>query len=57
MSKRLVAAIIVGTALAALSVPAAAGPVPAACVVVDADPVHAQVGYAPDGPRGCTTLP
>jgi hypothetical protein len=32
-------------------------PVPPACVVVDQDPVHVQVGYAPNGPEDCTTLP
>jgi hypothetical protein len=32
-------------------------PVPAACVVVNATPLHAQVGYAPNGPSDCTMLP
>jgi hypothetical protein len=32
-------------------------PVPPACVVVDSAPLHAQVGYAPNGPADCTTLP
>jgi hypothetical protein len=57
MRTRLVAGIIAGAGLALLSLSASADPVPAACVVVDADPVHAQVGYAPDGPADCTTLP
>ena len=55
--KRLVAGLVVGTGLALLVVSASADPVPAACVVVNADPVHAQVGYAPNGPADCTTLP
>lgn len=56
MSKRLLAGIVVGASLGLLSLSAAAAPLPPACVVVAA-PVHAQVGYAPDGPAGCTTLP
>ncbi|HUR51890.1 MAG TPA: hypothetical protein VMZ11_07190 [Mycobacteriales bacterium] len=47
-------------ALAAVGVvplTATAAPVPPACVVVDQDPVHLQVGYAPNGPADCTTLP
>jgi hypothetical protein len=57
MSKRLVAGIVAGASLALFSFSASAAPVPAACVVVNADPVHAQVGYAPNGPADCTTLP
>jgi hypothetical protein len=30
---------------------------PPACVVVDAPPLHLQLGYAPHGPEDCTRLP
>jgi hypothetical protein len=57
MSKRLVVGILTGATLALASFTASAGPVPPACVVVDSPPLHAQVGYAPNGPADCTTLP
>lgn len=55
--KRIVAGIVVVAGLGLFAVSASADPVPPACVVVNADPVHAQVGYAPNGPSDCTTLP
>ena len=57
MGKRLVTGIVAGAALALFSLSAQADPVPSACVVVDAPPVHVQVGYAPNGPGDCTALP
>jgi hypothetical protein len=55
----LLAATVLG-GLTAAPLALAAGPVPSpppACVVVDQAPLHAQVGYAPNGPSDCTTLP
>ena len=54
--------LIVGGALvataAALTVPAVATPLPAACVVVHGpNGVTLQVGSAPHGPSDCRTLP
>lgn len=47
---------IAGIALAAPAYPAAS--VPSACVVVHGPSgATVQVGYAPKGPAGCTTLP
>ena len=57
MTKRLVVGIVAGALVAVVPLTVSAGPVPPACVVVDAPPVHAQVGYAPNGPGDCTTLP
>jgi hypothetical protein len=57
MSKRLIVGILAGASLALVSFSASAGPVPPACVVVNAAPVHVQAGYAPNGPSDCTTLP
>ena len=57
MSMRLVTGIVAAATLALVSLSAQAEPVPPACVVVDAPPVHVQVGYAPNGPGDCTALP
>jgi hypothetical protein len=44
--------------LVAPTVASAAGPVPAACVVVNGPSgLTVQVGYAPSGPADCQTLP
>jgi hypothetical protein len=60
------ARVIIGGCLvvasAVIAVPAmaapSAGPVAAACVVVNAPGgAHLQVGYAPNGPSDCTVLP
>jgi hypothetical protein len=61
------ARIVIGGSLvvakAALAVPAlaaspSAGPVPAACVVVNGPSgLQVQAGYAPNGPGDCTVLP
>ena len=57
MRTRLVVGIVAGAIVALVPLVASAGPVPPACVVVDAAPLHAQVGYAPNGPGDCTALP
>lgn len=57
MRRRLVTGIVAGAAIALFSLSAQADLVPPACVVVDAPPVHVQVGYAPKGPGDCTALP
>jgi hypothetical protein len=51
----LLGALLVG--VVTLVHPSQADPVPPACVVVDQPPLHAQVGYAPNGPADCTKLP
>jgi hypothetical protein len=56
MTLRLLAGAAVSAALV-LPLTAHADPVPPACVVVDQEPLHAQVGYAPNGPTDCTHLP
>lgn len=51
---------VAATALAgpALAAPHSTGPVPPACVVVNAPGgASVQVGYAPNGPSDCTPLP
>jgi hypothetical protein len=57
MSVRVIAGAVVGAALVLLSASSQASPVPPACVVVNAPPANVQVGYAPNGPADCTTLP
>ena len=46
-----------GAAGPALAAHSSAPPVPPACVVVNANGDTLQVGYAPDGPSDCTSLP
>lgn len=57
MSVRVIAGSIVGATLMLLAFSAKADPIPPACVVVSAPPANVQVGYAPNGPGDCTTLP
>ena len=57
MSKRLVVGGVLGLCAVLAPVAASAEPIPPACVVVDAEPVHLQAGYAPNGPSDCTSLP
>lgn len=59
LKKRLLLGLVAG--LGVLAVPVAAGasvlPSQSACVVVQGpNGVTVQVGYAPDGPSGCTAL-
>lgn len=57
MNKRLILVTVVGFSASLALLAASAEPVPPACVVVAAEPVHVQAGYAPSGPEDCTTLP
>jgi hypothetical protein len=53
--------ILLALTVAGLAVPfvgrAHAATVPAACVAGNVGPAHLQLGYAPNGPAGCTKLP
>jgi hypothetical protein len=51
----LLGALLVG--IVTLVHPSQAAPGDSPCVVVDQPPLHVQVGYAPNGPDDCTTLP
>jgi hypothetical protein len=53
------AVVATASALPAWAAAASApGPVPSACVVINGPAgANVQVGYAPIGPDGCTTLP
>lgn len=51
------AGLVTSAAFVLAPLAASAEPIPPACVVVDVAPVHAQVGYAPNGPSDCVVLP
>ena len=62
MKRKLALGAAVAAGVISLLVPLGAqadhNPVPAACVVVDAPPLHLQVGYTPHDPdTDCTHLP
>ena len=57
MRTRAVLGLVVLATLTSLAVHPSAAPLPPACVVVDQEPLHAQVGYAPNGPEDCTRVP
>ncbi len=57
MSRRALITVVAGATVALAPLSAFADPVPPACVVVNAEPVHVQAGYAPNGPSDCTSLP
>ena len=57
MRKKLALMVATAAGVIALLVPASSSAVDPACVVVDAPPLHLQVGYAPTGPDGCVHLP
>lgn len=56
MSKRLIFSIAALATVGLSPVAANAEPVPPACVVLKAAPVNVQLGYAPNGPSGCTQV-
>lgn len=57
MTRKLAITLAAAAASVALLVPSTGSAARPACVVVDAGPLHLQVGYAPNGPDDCRHLP